>query len=97
MTLTTPEVHVKPTNWCCMGPWPQADCEHVLSHFHADCMLCRKSHNCTHCQTAGKACGRCHETTRVWGATPEEVQERMAGHINDVHAPATPEDEGRLF
>jgi len=94
---TAAQIHVKPTNWCCMGPWPQADCEHVLSHFHADCDLCRKSPTCPHCQAAMSACGRVHYSTRVWGANPDEVKERMAAHLNEAHAPATAEDEGRLF
>lgn len=96
MTATAePEIWVKPTNWCRMGPWPQANCEHVLSHFHADCNLCRKSPTCPHC--AEKACGRVHNTTRIWGATPEQVRQRMAVHIDEEHPPATAQDEGRLF
>lgn len=96
MSGGNPAIVVRPTNWCCMGPWPQADCEHVLSHFHADCGLCRKSPTCTDCHQQGKPCGRVHNSTRIWGATPEEVIQRMTGHVDEEH-PATPEDEGRLF
>lgn len=94
---TSDDVWVKPTNWCCLGPWPQPDCEHVLSHFHADCDLCRKSPTCLHCREQQKACGRVHSSTRVWGKDPEEVRERMAAHLNDQHPPAEPHEEGRLF
>lgn len=97
MAVSAPEVLVRPTDWCCMGPWPQADCEHVLSHFHADCDLCRKSRTCADCQAKGEACGRLHNTTRIWGATPEQVRERMTGHVTEEHPPAEPHEEGRLF
>ena len=90
------EIVVKPTNWCCMGPWPQADCDHVLSHFHADCLLCRKSKSCAHCQERQAACGRVHSCTRVWGADPQQVIERMRAHLQEQHT-ESPEDEGRLF
>lgn len=84
--MTGRDVFVKATNWCCMGPWPQADCEHVLSHFHADCDLCRKSPTCALCQEQQKACGRVHTSTRVWGADPAEVIAKMHQHVTAVHS-----------
>lgn len=83
--MTEREVWVKPTNWCCMGPGPQADCEHVLAHFHADCDLCRKSPECPHCKERQEACGRVHKSTRVWGAAPAEVITKMHQHIEQDH------------